>query len=100
MGRGRVIFSEKTSCLVNHKCLILWYGGIKAPIDQQPSQNRFLCVKNLITTISFLFKRNLHRIVYIPIAVVMGATTVQTNQKAAFRSRDPNGPISVQNEIT
>ena len=32
--------------------------------------------------------------------VVMGATTVQTNQKAAFRSRGTNGPISVQNEIT
>ena len=36
----------------------------------------------------------------VPTEVVMGATTVQTNQRAAFRSRGTNGPISVQNEIT
>ena len=32
--------------------------------------------------------------------VVMGATLGSTNQKAGFRSRGTNGPISVQNEIT
>ena len=31
--------------------------------------------------------------------VVRGATTVQTNQKAAFRSRGTNGPISVQQKV-
>ena len=31
--------------------------------------------------------------------VVMGDTTVQTNQRAAFRSRGTNGPISVQQEV-
>ena len=33
------------------------------------------------------------------ISVVKGVTTGSTNQKAGYRSRDPNGPISVQNEI-
>ena len=31
--------------------------------------------------------------------VVRGVTTVQTNQKAAFRSRGTNGPISVQQKV-
>ena len=31
--------------------------------------------------------------------VVKGAVAVQTNQKAGYRSRGTNGPISVQNEI-
>ena len=31
--------------------------------------------------------------------VVRGVTTVQTNQKAGFRSRGTNGPISVQQEV-
>ena len=48
-------------------------------------------------TMPVMFKFN-NKMETVP--VVMGATTVQTNQKAAFRSRDPNGPISVQNEIT
>ena len=33
------------------------------------------------------------------VQVVMGDTTVQTNQRAAFRSRGTNGPISVQQEV-
>ena len=31
--------------------------------------------------------------------VVRGTTTVQTNQKAGFRSRGTNGPISVQQKV-
>ena len=31
--------------------------------------------------------------------VVMGVTTVQTNQRAGYRSRGTNGPISVQQEV-
>ena len=31
--------------------------------------------------------------------VVMGATTVKTNQKAGYRSRGTNGPISVQQKV-
>ena len=33
------------------------------------------------------------------LTVVRGATTGSTNQKAGYRSRGTNGPISVQNEI-
>ena len=32
--------------------------------------------------------------------VVMGVTLGSTNQKATFRSRGTNGPISVQQEVT
>ena len=31
--------------------------------------------------------------------VVRGATLVQTNQKAGYRSRGTNGPISVQQKV-
>ena len=43
-----------------------------------------------LTTLSPLYTRT---------KVVMGDTTVQTNQRAAFRSRGTNGPISVQQEV-
>ena len=41
-GRRKVVFSEKTSCLVHHKCII---SGLNKSANQQPSQNRFLCVQ-------------------------------------------------------
>ena len=34
------------------------------------------------------------------VAVLRGATLVQTNQKAGYRSRGTNRPISVQQEVT
>ena len=39
---------------------------MKAPISSSHNKIVFCASKNLITTIAFLFKKNLHRIVYVP----------------------------------
>ena len=54
-GGGKVIFSEKTLCLV----FSLVTGQNKSP-NQQPSQNRFLCVQKSNYNYYFSFQKEFY----------------------------------------
>ena len=64
-GRGKVVIFRKDFMFSETK---MPYSPvlIKAPISSSHNKIVFCASKNLITTIAFLFKKNLHRIVYDP----------------------------------
>ena len=67
-GGGKVIFSEKTLCLVSSYMPYSTINGVTGlkSANQQLSQNRSLCVQKSNYNHCFSFQNNLHRILYIP----------------------------------
>ena len=70
--------------------------------QEEVSRKRWSTEYPLITLMLFHLIGKIRHIVYPHFAdgvVVRGATLGSTNQKAGFRSRGTNGPISVQQEV-